>query len=87
MTDVVADAVLVPVVVLVPVETAPGACVSPADADITIVMLRIDAAHIWRKVFTWLPPSVKYKNFVAYKNFVITLEQPGIWLQGSKGRA
>jgi hypothetical protein len=49
---------------------------SPADADTTIVKARIVAAHISRKVLILFAPNMRYKNFVAYKNLVSTLEQP-----------
>lgn len=55
---------------------APGLWMSPADTDMVNARLRTITAHTWRKDFTWLPPSMTYKNFVAYKNLVSTLEQP-----------
>jgi hypothetical protein len=36
---------------------------SPADADTTIVRLRIAAAHIWRKVLILFAPKHEIQNF------------------------
>ena|SRR5919205_3466369 len=72
--------------VVVSVVATPGQWTSPANADTASVRLRIDTANNRRKVFTLVSSNMRYKNLVSDKNFVNTLEQPRILLQGFEGR-
>lgn len=37
-------------------DAAPGEEIVPANAETASAMLRIATAHVWRKVFMWVPP-------------------------------
>lgn len=37
-------------------DAAPGEDIVPPNAETASAMLTIATAHVWRKVFTWVPP-------------------------------
>ena len=43
-------------------DAAPGEDIVPPNAETASAMLTIATAHVWRKVFTWVPPK-KMQNF------------------------
>ena len=43
-------------------DATPGDDIVPPNAETASAMLKIATAHVWRKVFTWVPPK-KMQNF------------------------
>ena len=47
-------------------DAAPGEDIVPPNAETASAMLTIATAHVWRRVFTWVPPK-KMQNFAYPK--------------------
>jgi hypothetical protein len=48
-------------------DAAPGEDIVPPNAETASAMLTIATAHVWRKVFMWVPPAKRCKTFAYPK--------------------